>query len=112
MAKDSARRLNTVICERAYDSDALQFLASPVSGSGVAIPQVAQLFLLAAMRGFKEPRQWAEFAQSALNGTQENDRAANMPDPLTPDHELVEKAVRFAEVFVPALKMLLIGEVD
>ncbi|QYD68178.1 methyltransferase regulatory domain-containing protein [Paraburkholderia edwinii] len=112
VAQSSARRLNTVICERAYDSDALQFLASPVSGSGVAVPHVAQLFLLAAMRGFKEPRQWAEFAQSALSGTQANDGAANMPAPLTPDHELVEKAVRFAEVFVPALKMLLIGEVD
>jgi SAM-dependent methyltransferase len=113
LAQASATRLNTVICERAYDSDALQFLASPVSGSGFAIPRVAQLFLLAAMRGYTEPRQWAQFAHSVLSGTEESHGAANIPAPPMPaDHELVEKAVRFADVYVPVLKMLLIGEVD
>jgi hypothetical protein len=112
LAEGSARRLNAVICERAYDSDALQFLVSPVSGSGVAIPHVAQLFLLAAMRGFKEPQQWAQFAHSVLSGTKESDGAANMPTSLTPpEQELVERAVRFADVYMPVLGMLLIGEV-
>jgi SAM-dependent methyltransferase len=112
LAQGSARRLNTVICERAYDSDAFQFLVSPVSGSGVAMPHVAQLFLLAAMRGLKEPRQWAEFAHSVLSGAQESTSNVTMPAPLTPPgDELVEQAVRFADVYLPVLRMLHIGEV-
>jgi len=115
LAQISAGRLNAVVCERAYGSHALQFLVSPVSGSGVTIPHVAQLFLLAAMRGFKEPRQWAEFAHTVLSGMAEGNGAADVPTPPTPpmppDHDLLEKAVRFADVYVPVLKKLRMGEI-
>lgn len=112
LAQGSARRLNAVVCERAFDSNALQFLASPVSGSGVAVPHVAQLFLLAAIRGLKEPREWAEFAQSVLSRASETEGKENLSAPLAPvDHEMLKKAIRFADVYMPVLQMLLIGDV-
>jgi hypothetical protein len=107
LAQPSAGRLNTAICERAYDSSALQFLVSPVSGSGVSIPRVGQLFLLAAKRGLSRPHQWAEFARAALSRAGGSDRAGHAFVPLAfADPELVDKAIRFADVYLPVLRML------
>ncbi|MFC0399120.1 methyltransferase regulatory domain-containing protein [Paraburkholderia rhizosphaerae] len=107
-AHSAAVRLNTAICERAYDSNALQFLVSPVSGSGVSIPHVAQLFLLAAKRGLSRPQQWAEFARAALSGRAgASERVGHAYVPLAfADPDLVDKAIRFADVYLPVLRML------
>jgi SAM-dependent methyltransferase len=106
-AHAAASRLNTAICERAYDSHALQFLVSPVSGSGVSMPHVAQLFLLAATRGLARPQQWAEFASTALSRAGAGERAAhaNLPSAFA-DPDMVDKANRFADVYLPVLRML------
>lgn len=95
-ARPAAARLNAAICEQALDRGDVQFLVSPVTGSGVRVPRVAQLFLLARQRGFGAPAQWAAFAEAALDG-QESHQVLN------------EKAQRFAEVHVPILLALGIG---
>ncbi|MBN3725953.1 methyltransferase [Burkholderia sp. Ac-20379] len=92
-ARPASARLNAAICEQALARGDVQFLVSPVTGSGVRVPRVAQLFLLARQRGFGAPAQWAAFAEAALDG-EESHRALN------------EKAQRFADIHVPILQAL------
>jgi SAM-dependent methyltransferase len=107
LAQLPADRLNAAVCERAHDSDALQFLASPVSGSGVFMPRLARLFMLAALRGLSQPRQWAEFAYAALGETRaaDGEQCAAL-SPVAPATEMLEKATRFAHDYLPMLRAL------
>lgn len=89
-------RLNAAICEQALRRADVQFLASSVSASGISVPRIAQLFLLAKARGLSEPRQWAAFAAEVLADSD-------------PDAELETKANRFASEYLPVLKALGIG---
>jgi SAM-dependent methyltransferase len=50
-----ARAFNSVVMERAKDSADIQFLASPVTGGGVAVDRVQQLFLLARHTKHPDP---------------------------------------------------------
>ncbi|MBI0325781.1 class I SAM-dependent methyltransferase [Burkholderia plantarii] len=100
-ARPAARRLNAAICEQALDRDAVQFLASPVSGSGIRVPRVAQLFLLARRRGMVAPREWGEFAAGAM--------AAGEPVEQAVLAERIAQAERFARVHLPVLLALGIG---
>ncbi len=53
--KDSSQRLNAVIAQRAAWSTDLQFFASPVTGSGVLVDRMAQLFAHAIFEGADDP---------------------------------------------------------
>jgi SAM-dependent methyltransferase len=92
-ARPGAARLNAAICERARHRDELQFLVSPVSGSGIRVPRVAQLFLLARMRDMHQPEQWAGFASAVLPAS-------------PPRSELMSQATRFAQIHLPILQAL------
>jgi SAM-dependent methyltransferase len=109
-AQSAAAGMNAALCERAYDSGALPFLVSPVTGAGIAVPRLAQLFLLAQMRGLTQAQQWAEFAGAALNRTgadslASQDAAAALQPSLS-DAQLRDKATQFAEVYLPVLRTL------
>lgn len=58
---------NLEICKRAEDSEALRFLASPVTGSAVALDRFEQLFLLALSEGKQDPMDWAALVWSILS---------------------------------------------
>jgi SAM-dependent methyltransferase len=107
-ARPSTEKLNAAICEHARHYDEVQFLASPVSGSGVFMPRVPQLFLLARLHHMQQPAQWAEFAEPILRGASQSARATTgMPlgaaDSLA---DLAAKANRFAQVHLPILQAL------
>jgi hypothetical protein len=53
------RALNAHITEKAVHSADLNFLASPVTGGGVPIGRLQQLFLRSFHRGKKMPQEWA-----------------------------------------------------
>lgn len=111
-AQPSAAKLNAAICERARHRDEVQFLVSPVSGSGVFMPRVAQLFLLARLHGLQQPAQWAEFAEAALRGTAGKKSATTAGAGSAPEPSLADlsaKAHRFAEVHLPILQALRIA---
>jgi SAM-dependent methyltransferase len=57
---------NRAVCRRAEESDALQFLASPVTGGGIEFGRVEQLILLAISEGQKDPAEWPRFVWSVL----------------------------------------------
>lgn len=113
-AQPSAAQLNAAICEQARDRDAVQFLVSPVSGSGIFMPRLAQLFLLARRNGVQQPAQWAEFAASVLREAEQRipakDTASDASSAAEPSlAELTVKACRFAEVHLPVLQALRIA---
>jgi hypothetical protein len=110
-AQASAAKLNAAICERARDRDEVQFLVSPVSGSGIFMPRVAQLFLLARRNGLQQPAQWAEFAATVLHEAEERTPERNAMAEADSAAEpslvgLTVKAHRFAELHVPILQAL------
>src|SRR6202034_2471253 len=71
-ARPSAEKLNATICEQARHHDDVQFLVSPVSGSGVFMPRLPRLFLLARRHHAQQPAQWAEFADAVLRAATES----------------------------------------
>ena len=108
LARPSSDRLNAAICEQALQHGDVQFLVSPVSGSGVLIPRVPQLFLLARRRHLREPAQWAEFAEAALHTSLTPAHAMEgvAVSPLNTRDDLIAKANRFAEIHLPILQAL------
>lgn len=53
--RESAARFNQAVIDRAADSSDLQYLASPVTGGGVAVDRFQQLFLRAMARKESDP---------------------------------------------------------
>jgi hypothetical protein len=108
LARPSSEKLNAAICEQALQHGDVQFLVSPVSGSGILIPRVPQLFLLARRRHLMQPAQWAEFAEAALRRSSEPDHATELVpvSALNANSDLVAKANRFAEMHLPILQAL------
>ncbi|HEY1999353.1 class I SAM-dependent methyltransferase [Paraburkholderia sp.] len=98
-ARPLADRLNASICEQARYDDKVHFLVSPVSGSGVAMPRLAQLFLLARLHQLQQPAQWAAFADTALRAAPQAAHVPSMDD-------LIAKASRFAQIHLPVLRAL------
>jgi len=104
-ARPASTRLNAALCEAARGTGEVQFLASPVSGSALRVPRVAQLFLLAQAQGLTQPQQWAEFAEQALQSTAAEGANAGVPGLL----ELTAQAQRFATLQWPVLRSLGMG---
>jgi hypothetical protein len=58
-AKPTAAALNAHLMEKAVFTNDVSFLASPVTGGGVAVGRMQQLFLRSMRRGKKTPQEWA-----------------------------------------------------
>ena len=81
----SSRAFNDAVLARVLESDVYGYLASPVTGGGVRVDRLAQLYLLSQRRG-TDPR--AMLAKLSLGGTPTDGKEA----PTTP-----EAAQEFAE---------------
>lgn len=68
-ATPACARLNAEILRRALTKDRLHALASPVTGGGVSVSRIQQLFLLAWHTGARSPDAWAKFAWEAPGGS-------------------------------------------
>lgn len=60
--RNACERLNRVLCEQAKTGKGHSFLASPITGTGIAVTQMEQLFLLSWANGATTPEDWANFA--------------------------------------------------
>ena len=67
-AAAACSRLNAEILRRSLTDGRIQALASPVTGGGVAVSRVQQLFLLAWKEGARSPDAWAKFGLDATSG--------------------------------------------
>ncbi|HCI15031.1 MAG TPA: hypothetical protein DFK12_14100 [Gallionellaceae bacterium] len=53
--------------DKSRGSNELGYLASPVSGGGIVVGRIQQLFLLAMGQGKKQPAEWAQFVWQILS---------------------------------------------
>lgn len=104
----SCRAFNLAVCKRAEDSETLRFLASPVTGSGVELDRIEQLFLLALSEGEETPADWAALAWRIL--APQGQRLTHEGRVLETDAEnlalLQARATRFAARRLPLLTTL------
>lgn len=63
----ATRRLNQALLQRSsLHADSVEYLASPVTGGGVPVSQLQQLFLFARAQGLSTPQEWARVAFGQL----------------------------------------------
>ena len=107
-AKVQTDKFNLYMLAKARGSDQLSFLASPVTGGGIGVSRIQQLFLLARAEGWKTPKEWAEVVVrffAAHGQTIEKDgRAFQTPEEQLAD--LCAEATQFAAKRVPILEAL------
>lgn len=107
-ARKSAERLNAHLKARARSSADISYLASPVSGGGVAVGRFQQLFLLALDQGRKQPAEWADFTWQILAAQGQRIIRDGKAIEAAEENvaELREQAKAFAEKQLPVLKAL------
>lgn len=66
-AMSQTARINAFLCNKARGSSDINYLASPVTGGGVAVGRVQQLFLLATSQGKTRPAEWADAAWQVIS---------------------------------------------
>lgn len=110
-AKQQSERINGYLMSRARGSGDTAFLASPVTGGGVQVGRIPQLFLLARSKNHQQPAECAEFAWNILSmqgqklvkdGKTIESKEDNMA-------ELVSQAKAFSDKQLPALQALRIA---
>lgn len=107
-AKTRAQALNLRLLDMARGSADVPYLASPISGGGVIVPRIQQLFLLASRQGRSAPEDWVAFAWQALSslGQRVIKDGTALASPEENIAELKENAQTFAEERLPILKAL------
>jgi SAM-dependent methyltransferase len=99
----SARRFNAAVTARAKDSDDLSYLASPVTGGGIRVDRLTQLYLQAKRDGGDPVTTLAAIAERAGGIVDGND------DRLSPEQAraaLAERATRIEQRALPLLARL------
>lgn len=107
-ARKKCEALNRHICGRAAYSGDIETLASPVTGGGVSVSRMQQLFLLALAENRKQPQEWAQHVWRIIgrqghklsrDGVVLETAEANLA-------ELNDRATEFAARRLPILKAL------
>ena len=101
-------KLNTWLANQSRGSNDVGFLASPVTGGGIAVSRTHQFFLLALAQGKKQPAEWAQLAWQilSLQGQKLVKSGQALETPEENLAELTEMANAFAQKQVPMLKAL------
>ncbi len=104
----TTKAFNRAVVQRARDNADLQYLASPVTGSGVNVARSVQLFLLAMSEGLKQPEDLARFAWSIVSqqGQRIVKNGVTLQAPEENIAELTAQAALFAEKQLPILSRL------
>lgn len=110
-AKPCCDRLNAHLLDKARGSSDINYLASPVTGGGIAVGRFQQLFLLAKSRGHATPEEWAAYVWQMVSV--QGQRLLKDGKPLeTAEANLAELTVQardFAEKRLPILEALRIA---
>lgn len=110
-AKVQTDKLNTHILRRSRSNAEVRYLASPLTGGGVAVSRFHQLFLLACQAGKKMPAAMAEFAWAILS--EQGERIVEDGKTLETEAEnisrLTDQAEKFKKKHLPILQALKIA---
>ncbi len=107
-AKKQTDKLNSCIIEKARGSNELSYLASPVTGGGVTVNRIQQLFLLAIGQGRRQPTEWAAVVWAILDaqGQKILKEGKALETPEENLAELTDQAAAFAKDELPLLRAL------
>ena len=107
-AKKHTDKLNTHLMLKARSHNDLNYLASPVTGGGLAVGRFHQLFALAIQQGEKKPEDWAVFVEQILASQGQKIVKEGKPLETTAQQlaELTSQATEFANKQLPILKAL------
>lgn len=106
-ARPRALVLNARLCALARHADDISSLASPVTGGGITVGRIDQLFLLARASGRQGVRDWADFAAQALGSQgQRLQRDGQMLDTAAQADSLLAQATSFYTERLPVLRAL------
>lgn len=110
-AKKQTEALNTRLMSLARSSNDIAYLASPVTGGGVAVNRFDQLFLQARQQGHKSPEGWAQYVWQLLaaQGQSLVKEGKTLPTPEENLAELTRQANEFAEKRLLVLRALQIA---
>lgn len=107
-AKASSDKLNAHLISKARTSSDIRYLASPVTGSAVAVGRFHQLFLLAYRQGMSEPSAWAAEAWRIFR--EQGKKVLKEGQVLSTDEENLAELKTQAEIFaakhLPILKAM------
>ena len=106
-----ADTLNLHLMNKARANKELSYLASPVTGGGIAVPRFHQLFVLARCQGHKQPEDWAKFVWGvlAMQGQRLVKEGKALETEAENVAELTAQAQEFASKQLPILKALQIA---
>lgn len=107
-ARPVSRKLNGHLMDVARNGTPVHFLASPLTGGGVAVSRFHQLFLLARRRGEKAPQEWVRsvWAEMAKHGQRLTKDGKGLPTPEENMAELARLASDFVEKRLPVFDEL------
>jgi len=107
-AEANSARANAWLMARARGSSEISYLASPVTGGGVAVGRFQQLFLLALQQGKKKPAEWAQSVWEVLSrqGQRLVKDGATLENPEDNLAELKRQAAEFDARQLPVLRAL------
>ena len=109
--KSMTSKLNKELIQKARFSSEIGFLASPVTGGGVAVNRFQQLFILEINQGKKQPQDWAQSAWMLL--ASQNQRLLKDGVAIESASENLEELNRQAQEFavkrLPILKALYVS---
>lgn len=110
-AKKQTDKLNAHLCQKARGSNDISYLASPVTGGGIAVNRFQQLFLLSIAQGKKQPTEWAQYVWQtiAAQGQKLVKEGKTLDTAEANLAELTAQAQTFAEKQLPILKALQIA---
>ena len=101
-------RVNAWLYGKARTNGDISYIASPVTGGGVAAGRLQQLFIMAMGQGRQQPDEWAQFAWDILSmqgqGLIKEGKALQTPEENLA--ELKSEAAAFAAKRLPLLKAL------
>jgi hypothetical protein len=104
-------KLNAHLIGKALGSGDLSYLASPVTGGGIAVGRIPQLLLLAKLQGNEQPSQWVDFVWKIIGqqGQKLIKEGKTLETEAENRAELKAQAGVFAEKTLPMLKALQIA---
>ena len=110
-ARRHTDKLNARLIALARSSNDVGYLASPVTGGGIAVNRFQQLFLLARSQGHKQPAEWAQTAWQTVAGQGQRliKQGKTLESAEENQAELAAQAQVFADKHLPILKSLQIA---
>ncbi len=104
-------RLNCHLQKKARSGHEIAYLVSPVTGGGIGIGRINQLFAEAAAAGRKQPAEWAQYVWSLLESQGQRLKTDGKIIESKEDNliELTKQAKEFAHKRLPILRALQIA---